>query len=134
MLILGTAQIGLNYGATNTVGFLDEAQIELLIRSSIAAGILNFDTASAYGSSEERIGKFQELLAYKNCRIITKIAPLSSESERYKVREFLSDDIRKSIENSLKKLETETIDTVLVHQERQNQINFAKLKILREEK
>lgn len=56
-VILGAAQLGFNYGIANQLGqpSLDEAR--LIFNSAAAKGIKKVDTAVAYGSSQEVIGK-----------------------------------------------------------------------------
>ena len=55
-LVLGTAQLGLAYGAANRTGQPSEDEANLIVRAAVNAGIRWIDTAAAYGSSEQRIG------------------------------------------------------------------------------
>ncbi len=55
-LAIGTAQWGLDYGATNTSGRLSENVIEELLQSMREHRITHLDTAASYGDSEVRIG------------------------------------------------------------------------------
>ena len=57
-LILGTAQLGMAYGAANRRGMLSDFQARELLESAWDAGIRWFDTARAYGESERRLGEF----------------------------------------------------------------------------
>jgi Predicted oxidoreductases (related to aryl-alcohol dehydrogenases) len=72
--VLGCVQIGLAYGIANRAGKPTRAQgLELLGRAR-AAGIRIFDTASAYGDAEERLG---EAFGADPVTIVTKLSPLS---------------------------------------------------------
>lgn len=80
-LVLGTAQLGLDYGIANTVGKPTEKQALEIMKYAAENGISYFDTAYSYGNSEIIIGKF--LNTYKSytnkINIITKMAPLNKE-------------------------------------------------------
>lgn len=101
-LVLGTAQIGLDYGITNRQGkpSVDDA-VELL-HAAHERGIRTLDTAAAYGDAEERIGRAQRERRI-TFRLITKL----SGSERTSVSALL----RSSFEN----LGVDRIDGVLFH-------------------
>ena len=72
-LALGTVQLGAEYGIANSDGqpALNEAKI--IIDSAYKAGIRYFDTAQAYGSSEEVVGKI--LSGYPDIKVISKFSP-----------------------------------------------------------
>lgn len=55
MLILGTAQWGLDYGITNLSGRLTDAAIDAIVKALPDLGITILDTAPAYGDAETRI-------------------------------------------------------------------------------
>ena len=55
-LVLGTAQLGLDYGATNTVGRPSDDDAAKLLELAITGGIRTVDTAAAYGDAESRLG------------------------------------------------------------------------------
>lgn len=56
-VVLGTVQLGLNYGIANTQGQPDQANAENIVRTAWEAGITHFDTAQAYGTSEAVLGR-----------------------------------------------------------------------------
>ena len=56
-LVLGTVQLGLPYGVANTHGQPDSRQALEIVRAAFAGGITCFDTAQAYGNSEEVLGE-----------------------------------------------------------------------------
>ena len=67
--ILGTAQLGLDYGYTNLTGKPTKEILTHLSDLVDRLGINSLDTASAYGDSESRIGNFFNT---KNLNITTK--------------------------------------------------------------
>lgn len=74
-------------------------------------GINFLDTAPAYGSSEERLGK---LLGSRHDWVIeTKVGEIFENGQsRF---DFSAEHTRESVENSLRKLRRDYIDVVLVH-------------------
>lgn len=68
-LILGTAQFGLDYGATNKYGRPDNLAAKQLLEISKRNKITTLDTAEAYGDSETRLGNMG---ATNDFKIITK--------------------------------------------------------------
>jgi aryl-alcohol dehydrogenase-like predicted oxidoreductase len=56
-VILGTAQLGLDYGVSNKSGLMSANQALLLLDSAHNSGISVLDTAQAYGGSETLIGQ-----------------------------------------------------------------------------
>lgn len=55
-IILGTAQLGLDYGITNTNGKPSRKESEKILKAAHGIGIRVLDTAVAYGDSESVIG------------------------------------------------------------------------------
>ena len=56
-LVLGTVQFGLNYGINNSVGLPTLDKVYSILNQAYGH-VLSLDTASGYGVSEERIGKY----------------------------------------------------------------------------
>jgi aryl-alcohol dehydrogenase-like predicted oxidoreductase len=107
---LGTAQFGLPYGISNTVGqtSFDEAREILLTARS--QGIRYLDTAVAYGSSEEVLGR----LATKKSdwRIVTKLPTLPQAlTDSAKICRWVHDNLT----SSLRALRCQRVYGVLVH-------------------
>jgi len=88
---------------------LTEAEISNLLNSVVDLGINLFDTARAYGLSEDRIGKH---LAYRRNEIIisTKVGYGISG-----VSDWTYDSVIMGIDDALKKLRTDYIDIVHLH-------------------
>ena len=73
-LVLGTAQLGMAYGIANQAGAPTTQIANALVARALALGITTFDTARAYGLSENRLG--EALAGHDDVTIITKLAPL----------------------------------------------------------
>jgi len=102
-LVLGTAQLGLNYGINNNCGKPNEREAFDILDYALNNNLKILDTAGAYGDSEQIIGKY--LSNHKNAfRIATKLPKIKDEG-----------DIEKHIEQSLNNLGISTIDYYLVH-------------------
>ena len=56
-LCLGTVQFGLSYGITNQRGQVPETQVRQILDLASKSGINLLDTAQAYGTSEEVLGR-----------------------------------------------------------------------------
>jgi spore coat polysaccharide biosynthesis protein SpsF len=111
-LVLGTVQLGLAYGAANRTGKPARATALRLVRRAAACGINQFDTARAYGDSEERIG--EALADKKTVRAITKLSPLS-ELKPGAMRKTVQRAVDESIEQSLASLRRGRLDCLLLH-------------------
>lgn len=72
-LILGTAQFGLDYGINNKTGQISEEKSFEILTMAYENGIQQLDTAKAYGSSHNVIGKYHRLYPQRLFRCITKI-------------------------------------------------------------
>ena len=110
-LIIGSVQLGLAYGAANRTGKPDRQAALRLVRRAADAGVGGFDTARAYGDSEERLG---EALTGRPIRTITKLSPLS-ELAADASPEMIVAAVDGSIAKSLAALKRERLDCVLLH-------------------
>ncbi len=94
-MILGTAQLGFNYGISNKIGQPSIDQAREILDTAYNSGIRILDTASAYGDSEKVVGELNQ----NRFEIISKLPDLSKieYSEDYnEVSVFL----QKSLENT----------------------------------
>src|SRR5262245_20801119 len=111
-LVLGTAQLGLVYGAANRIGQPAPEAADLILRSAVRPGIRWIDTAAAYGTAEQRIGA--ALPGSKGVRIVTKLAPLDEFGEASEVA-----DIRRAVADSVRRsctrLGTDRLEVLLLH-------------------
>lgn len=67
---LGTVQIGLPYGVSNSTGEVSIDEASLILQRARAAGIRTIDTAAAYGDSEARLGQ----LGLDGFEVVSKVA------------------------------------------------------------
>jgi aryl-alcohol dehydrogenase-like predicted oxidoreductase len=114
MLGLGTVKFGRNQKVHYPQGFAlpNDDEILNLLDCAYDLGINLLDTAPAYGSSEERLGF---LLKGQRDRWVlsTKVGEEFIDGEsRY---DYSTAWVRKSIERSLRRLNTEYLDIVLIH-------------------
>lgn len=71
-LALGTVAFGGDYGITNAGGTPADADIESILSQAINRGVVTFDTAQDYGTSQARLGRLMP--ADANARYITKFS------------------------------------------------------------
>lgn len=111
---LGTVKFGRNQGVKYPQAFelpTDHAIAELL-NCATELGINLLDTAPAYGSSEERLGKL--LRGQRHQWVIsTKAGEEFTNGESH--FDFSSRAIRESVERSLRRLHTDYLDIMLIH-------------------
>lgn len=111
---LGTVKLGRDQGVKYPDAFTipDDTQAGDLISLASELGINLIDTAPAYGNSEQRLGKL--LQGQRNKWVIcSKVGEEFVNGESH--FDFSAKHTRDSIERSLKRLNTDMIDIVLVH-------------------
>jgi aryl-alcohol dehydrogenase-like predicted oxidoreductase len=105
---LGTWQLGVKSGWKE----MSEKEATELVQASVDLGINFFDTAPNYGrgTSESRLGK--ALKAYDRDRLVvnTKFGHTDTGAT-----DFESTGIRKSLEGSLKRLQMDYVDSLIIH-------------------
>ena len=103
-LILGTAQIGLNYGVNNFSGKINKKESFKILKKAYDLGIRSLDSSEKYGDAHQVIGEFHIL--YPNCifKIITKI-PFKEEINNINIK----------IENYLSDLKVTHLECLLFH-------------------
>lgn len=69
--MLGTVQLGLNYGMANTTGKPSEEKAREILNAAYESGVTVLDTAAAYGTSEEVVGSYLKANNH-NMRVISK--------------------------------------------------------------
>jgi aryl-alcohol dehydrogenase-like predicted oxidoreductase len=110
-LVLGTAQLGMEYGIANRAGRPDKTGAFRILETALESGIDTFDTARAYGGSEAILGDFFNSRSAK-VRIITKISGLSGTQTD---PALVLSHLRTSFEHSLSELRSESIYGLLLH-------------------
>jgi aryl-alcohol dehydrogenase-like predicted oxidoreductase len=91
-IILGTVQMGLDYGINNVSGKISlEKSIQILLKAHVS-GITTLDTAEVYGNAHKVIGEFHKSYPNHKFNIITKLPNVIEEINiEIKVKEYLED-------------------------------------------
>ncbi len=111
-LVLGSVQLGLAYGAANRTGQPTHGAALKLVHRAADGGITKFDTARAYGDSENRLGEALE--ARTGIRTVTKLSPLN-ELPPDASRDTVRNAVDESIWASLLALRRARLDCLLLH-------------------
>jgi aryl-alcohol dehydrogenase-like predicted oxidoreductase len=112
----GCVEIGMPYGigVQSVHDMPTETEAIHLLQTALQKGINFFDTARAYGNSENIIGK-----AFKECRsevvIATKCSHFQNSNGDIPPYEELKQIIEKSLQESLAALQTDYIDIYMLH-------------------
>ncbi len=111
---LGTVKIGRNQGLRYDEGFElpDATAVRALLDQAAALGVTLLDTAPAYGNSETKIG---EAIAGQRDRwvLATKVGEYFEDGRSH--FDFSAETTEQSLANSLRRLQTDHLDLVLVH-------------------
>lgn len=115
-LCIGTAQFGMDYGIHGQKKPTMEESVTIL-DYALHSGVSAIDTAAAYGNAQEVVGEFIRRHTVKrddfflSTKCLPNILDDVPESKFYSV-------IRSDIENSLKKLNTDHVDSYMLHSAR----------------
>ncbi len=102
--ILGTAQMGLNYGINNSAGKIPyKLAISILVKA-YESGVDTLDTAEGYGDAHKIIGTFHKKYPNYKFKINTKISKISS-----------TEALKLKINNLLDELNVSSINTLMFH-------------------
>ncbi|ABB25066.1 conserved hypothetical protein [Synechococcus sp. CC9902] len=104
-LSIGTAQFGMDYGITSTIGPVNIKEIKEVFSFALEHKIISLDTAYSYGDSEYKIG--QCIGKDKRIRITTKLPSLPAIDPVHSATIYFQE--------SLDRLATSSVDTLLVH-------------------
>lgn len=115
-LCLGTVQFGMDYGVFNTLKKEPQYCMKCLDYAT-KNGIDAIDTATAYGTAEEIVGKFLEkkTVSREKLYISTKLLP--NILDDCKKEDYVS-VIKKNLQKSLNILHTEYVDAYYFHSSR----------------
>ena len=109
-LTLGTVQLGLPYGVNNTHGMPTYEESKVILQTALDCGIYSFDTARAYGKSEEVLGRF-----FSECdtekTLITKVL-FDNESH-----DDIADSLFAQVKDSIKTMNLSILPCVMLHRE-----------------
>jgi len=113
ILTLGTAQLGMEYGVVNDRGKPPVEAAVAMVRTAIAHGVTALDTARAYGSAEEVLGKALGGAWASRVEVITKLdlSSLPADASGAQVRARMDE----SVARSCAALRYERLATVLLH-------------------
>lgn len=100
--ILGTVQLGLDYGINNKKGKPSREDAFSILKEAQTRGVEFLDTAEAYGDSEEIIGEYHRKYG-KHFSILTKFHLKGA------------DDIHSMVNSIVNKLNVNCIDTLFFH-------------------
>jgi len=116
-LCLGTMTFGSGKGIFGTIGAVDQAGADELVKASIDAGINFFDTADiySYGESETTLGQSLKNLgiAREDVVVATKVAARIGPGRN--AVGASRGHIMDSVEGSLRRLQTDHIDLYQIH-------------------
>ena len=91
-VILGTAQMGLDYGINNRDGKIDTSESFKILNFAFLKGVKHLDCAESYGDIHKTLGLFKTLNPYKDFNINTKLSSIGTKHKPFdKLNEFLSD-------------------------------------------
>lgn len=109
-LVLGTAQLGMPYGIANTTGQPDLSTAKAIVQEACKYGIREFDSAQAYGKSEEILGQcLSELGINHEVMVISKLNPDLDHLDR--------DKLSISLNQSLARLHVPKLAGLMLHRE-----------------
>ena len=108
MFVLGTAQIGMEYGIANRTRTPDLEMVVDIVRTAWEGGISYFDTAQAYGASEELLGNALRIVGInKKAKVITKISP--------NLEKATTTTLIESVRSSIDKLKVDGLFGLMLH-------------------
>ena len=105
----------LGYGVAGPLGasVISDEDAAALIRAAYDGGARLFDTAPFYGRAEERLGAALAGLPRDSYRLVTKAGTAWRRGRASK--DFSPDGVRRSLEQSLRRLNTDYVEVLLLH-------------------
>jgi aryl-alcohol dehydrogenase-like predicted oxidoreductase len=111
-IVLGTVQLGIDYGIANSLGRPSEQRANRILESAYLGGVRIFDTAQAYGTSEAVLGAFfKENTGLKDWRVVTKLKPDIDTTN--------AEAICAAVRSSIRTLGSHSLWALLLHREKQ---------------
>lgn len=91
-IILGTVQMGIDYGVNNNKGKISLEESHQILLKAYISGTTTLDTAEAYGNVHKLIGNFHKNNPRHKFNIVTKVPhSIEANSIEIKVKEYLED-------------------------------------------
>lgn len=109
-MVLGTVQLGMDYGIANCDGKPSEEKSFSILRAALEGGVTTLDTARAYGNSEEVIGRFLKTWKGAAPGIVTKIPRLQGSTPKELTAFAVG-----CMEESLDRLGVSKVSAVMLH-------------------
>ena len=103
-IILGTVQMGLEYGINNNLGRISFEESHHILLKAFLSGIKTLDTAEAYGNAHKVIGEFHRNNPNFKFQIVTKV-PQHIEVRR----------IEEKVKKYLEELEVSCLEVLMFH-------------------
>jgi len=111
-VILGTAQLGTDYGLFGRSHPPDDGEARRLLEEAVERGIRHFDTAPTYGNSEKRLGDFFSSADGSSPSFTTKVwvdkLPGTTHDD-------LPSAVERCVRGSLERLQSGRLHGVLIH-------------------
>ncbi len=114
-ITLGTAQLGSFYGVANMHGQPSLQTAYEILEAACQEGITSFDTAPAYGSSEEILGSFFGSRRQFSPVFITKLDSVFRQAQDNLHAKEVKERLKKSLLASAARLQIERIPVCLMH-------------------
>lgn len=109
-LVLGTVQLGLDYGVANASGRPSLDQAAAIVARAWSGGVREFDTAQAYGESEAVLGHALAAAGIAGqARVLSKLHPALDPLDRA--------GLERAVRGSLERLGVPGLDTLMLHAE-----------------
>ena len=115
-LMLGTVQFGMPYGVANRTGQPGRREVLAIVAAAVDGGVNCFDTAAAYGTSEEVLGWALAELGIAGCvMVVTKVRALTTDELADAA--LAERAIEQSVAQSRQRLRMDCLPVVLFHRE-----------------
>ena len=114
VLSLGTAQIGMPYGAANRTGQPSQEEAKRIIHIAIDHGVTFIDTARAYGAAESRIGAALDSGYRGRATIATKLDTLANLADEVSEADATR-AVDASVFRSCRELGVRHLDVLMLH-------------------
>lgn len=104
-LAIGTAQFGMDYGVANAGGRLNFDDARSVVELARASGIDTIDTAVAYGTSQQTLGR----IGVEGLHVITKLPAFTGTAEE------IPDWVARTVAGALEQLDLTSIYALMFH-------------------
>jgi len=113
-LVIGGAQLGLDYGINNAVGKPSMSDSHKMLSMALSFGVRFIDTARVYGNSESVIGDWLSKGRAQQVKVITKLEPFNDIDINTNPNLAFS-KVECSVLRSCKELQVSYLDVLMLH-------------------